>query len=238
MHPIELRRVPPFAALASADLAQAAIAVRCADHRHGAPLFRVAEPCTSVPFVLDGFVRLYRPMPDGGEVTTGIVGPGGLLAAAALRGQGEHDDAATALGYVRTVDFPAPTLLDLAGRCPPLFAELALCLAARVDDAHAGAAAAAKGYLMSRVLYALRRLTRSNCLGIEAGSFCPLAVRLSHAELARLVGAERASVSRLLRVLGERGVVRREHGHVTGVVAAPAPGGTDAPRAEMFGAGR
>ncbi len=218
MRTIELRRVAPFATMAPAELVAIAAVARLYNYRHGARLFRAGDAVTSVTIVLDGFVRLSRATPHGEEVTTAIVRPGGLAAVAALRGRATHDDAAEAIGRVRTVELPALTLLGLACRSPRLFAELAQCLVARVDDAYLGAATDSEGQLPSRVLHTLRHLARPIPAASAADAMCPLAVRLSHAEVARLVGADRSTVTRLLRSLAERGLVRRERGHVIGVV--------------------
>lgn len=233
MLPVELRRVPLFAAMTPAELAAITAAARSSDYAHGGQMFRTGDPCADVIVVLRGYVRLFRFASGGAEVTTGIVRPGGLVAVTALCGGTNHDGEAQALGRVRTIEIPAPTFLGLVGRSPRLFAEVAVCLASRISDAYADATVAAQEELPSRILRTLRRLALPNSGEGHPQAIRPLAVRLSHAEVARLVQADRASVTRSLRLLEERGVIGRRQGHVTGVVLAVASEGArrgDRPR--------
>lgn len=211
-----------FAEMTPSNLAVVAAVTRASEYAHGERLFRAGDACDGVTVAVDGFVRLFRLAPDGAEATIGIVRPGGFVAVASLRGEAVHDHAAEALGYVRAVEVPAATLLALARRSPDLFAAITRGLWARTDDAYAAAAVDRQGELPTRILHALRRLARPSRVGGGAAvdPVCPLAIRLSHAEVARLVGADRASVTRAFRRLGEEGLIRRERGHVIGVALA------------------
>jgi len=231
MHPAELRRFRPFATLASADLMGIASVARSCHYQHGARIFRAGDPCAGVILVLDGFVRLSRCTSNGAEVVTGIVRPGCLAAVAALRGAATHDHDAEALGHVRAVEVPASPVLALVCHSSRLFEELARSLVARADEAYADSVIDAHEHLPSRILRTLRHLVRELPAGRDAQSTHPLAVRLSHAEVARLVGSDRSSVTRALRLLEERRLIRRERGHVTGVVLMPggSPEGGTAP---------
>ncbi len=226
MRPIELHRITPFATLTPPHRAALAAVARSSVHRHGERLWQTGDPCVDVIVLVDGFVRLFRLSSDGTETTTDIVRSGSLLAVTALHGGTVHDNSAEVLGRAHTVEIPATTVLGLAGESPQLFAEIARCLVARTDAVYAGAAIDAQESLPSRLLYVLRRLARPDPAdhGIEdralAGVLHPLAMRLSHAEAGRLVGADRTSVTRAFRQLVHRGLIRRERGHVTGVALA------------------
>lgn len=218
MLPIELRRVPLFTAMTRADLAVIAATMRSTHFPHGARLFRTGDICIEVTVVRDGYVRLFRRTADGAEITTGIVRPGCLVAVASLRNGTTHDSDAEAIGRVRTIEVPAATLLGLMGRSPYLFAEVAGCLATRISDAYVDAVTDAQEQLSSRILHTLRRLALPGPGERQAKEIRPLAVRLSHAELARLVGADRVTVTRTLGRLEEQGLIGRKHGHITGVM--------------------
>jgi len=220
---IELRRIAPFAALPPATLGAVASLAGLRTCRRGERLFRAGDPCGSMFVVLDGFVRLARPLPNGIEATVGVAGPGRLLGAAVLLGRSSHDSSTEALGIVRAVELPMPVFLSEGAH--QLLAPLATLLLARLDAAWSDAAGDLQGTVGCRLLRVLRRFARP-VRGSGHGSenrMARLAVRLSHAELARLVGAERATVSRELRNLAMRGAVELERGHVVGVATA-APG--------------
>lgn len=211
----QFARLPPFASLTPADVARIATTARSFEHSPRAWLFRPMDPCVSIIIVADGFVRLARSDSDGAEVTVGLVGPGGLADISALRGCSAHDAGAQALSHVRTVELPAAGLLDMASHSPCVFEALVRCLITRRNDVYVDAVAAAGEDLSVRLLATLLRLARPAATGAER----PLAVRLSHADVARLIGADRSTVTRLIGALAEQGFVRRERGHVTGIAA-------------------
>jgi CRP-like cAMP-binding protein len=108
----------------------------------------------------------------------------------------------------------------LPSRPPPrLCVGLIRCLVARLDDAYVGAQADAQAPPAPRIVHTLRCVARPYRLrGTDA--MHPLAVRLSHADVARLVGADRTTVTRLLGSLAAQGLVQRERSHITSVAAA------------------
>lgn len=218
MRPIELRRVPLFTTMAPADLAAVASAGRPADYQRGTVLFGGGDPCAGVSVVLDGVVRLFRPMLEGREVTTGIVRTGELLALCSLHGDVAHRDHAEALNRVRAVEFPAATLHMLGQRCPHLHEQVLRSLLERLNAAYA-AVVIAREEVPVQILHLLRSLARFDTAAPRRPdeALHPLALRLSHAELARLVGTDRPTVTRTLRLLQEQGLIRRERGHVIGV---------------------
>lgn len=186
-------------------------------YRHGEQLFHAGECCTDISILLDGFVRLFRTTLDGAEVTTAIVSPESMITMAMLRGDATHNAHAEAIGRIRTIQIPTTTFLDLMSRYPTFSEEIALRLIARTSDLYMDITADVHGQLWSRVLHTLRSLVRSTRAASDDGAVHLLAYRLSHAEIARLVGTNRSSVTRALRLLDERGLVRLERGHVTGV---------------------
>lgn len=170
--------------------------------------------------VLDGLVHLTRADPAGRPLTTGLVGPGGLLGLAALRGAAAHDDRATALSRVRALELPAADLLAPGHTAPALLAAVADGLRARLDRAYATRAAAGED-APTRLLALLRTLAAPAPAG---AALAPLALRPTHAALARLLGADRATVTRALRALAAAGLARAERGHVVAVAPAGAAG--------------
>lgn len=166
--------------------------------------------------LLDGFVRVVQPLPDGGEAPVGVAGPGMLLGLAGLRGRTTHDESAVSLTVVRAVGLPSPALL--AEHDSRLLAPFASLLLAHGAAACVEATAALGESVRSRLLRVLRRLARPASATSDSGErIARLAVRLSHLDLSQLVGAERTTVTRELGVLVEQGVVVAHHGHVIGV---------------------
>lgn len=213
----ELRDIAPFTTLPRSQRVVVAASVELYTYRHGEQVFHAGEHCTDATILLDGFVRLFRTNLDGAEVTTAIVSPGSMVTTAMLRGRAVYDAHAEAIGRIRTLQIPTPTFLDLMCRYPAFAEEVVSSLIVRTHERYMDITAESYGELWSRILSTLRRLARSTRTGGHEGAVLPLAYRLSHAEIARLVGANRSSVTRALRLLDERGLIRLEHGHVTGV---------------------
>lgn len=207
----------PFTTLPRDQQTAVLSSVRVRNFRHGERVLHASDACTTVTILLDGFVHLFRTNPDGAEVTTAIIAPGSIVAMAMLRGSALHDAHADAIGRVRTIEIPVDTFLDVMRRYPRFAEAVTQELIIRTDETFMAITTDAHGELSSRILLTLRRLVRSPRAAGDDGAVRPLAYRLSHAEIARLVGAHRSSVTRALRLLNDRGLVRLEHGHVTGV---------------------
>ena len=186
-------------------------------YRHGERVLHAGDACTAVTILLDGFVHLFRTTLDGAEVTTAIIAPGSIVATALLRESAMHDAHADAIGRVRTIEIPTASFHAVMCRYPRFAEAVTQELIIRTNETFMAITTDAHGELSSRILHTLRRLVRSPRAAGDDGAVRPLAYRLSHAEIARLVGAHRSSVTRVLRLLDDRGLVRLEHGHVTGV---------------------
>ena len=210
-----IRDIAPFATLPRSERIAIAASSRFHDYRHGDEVVHAGDVCDEVVVVLHGFVRLFRPFPDGGEATVAIVPPGHVVHMDILQGGVRHDTAAESIGVTRTMSIDTASLFALARRCPAFLDEIVRGLLSRRDAAYMDTTAT-KDPLSSHILHALRQLTRA-VRSEDESALCPLAHRLTHAEIGRLVGAHRSSVTRALAVLDGQGLVRRERGHVTAV---------------------
>lgn len=213
----ELRGIEPFASLPRPELAAIAGAARSRTSAPGTLLFARGDPCESVGWVYGGFVRLYQVAAGGTEVTTGIVPPGGLLTIAPLLNQPVHVCHAEALGQVQIVELPVQLVQAISARSSVFANSLMTCLLHRVNGAYDGAAISARAPLPERVLRVLRLLTISPTGDAPQPEMCRLGVRLSHEQLARMVGSERTTISHASRTLERQGDVQRTRGHLTHV---------------------
>ncbi len=219
-----LRWIPPFVLAPPHVLRPLATLAQMGRYQPGELLFRIGEPCNGLIALGTGYVRLSRPMTTGKEATVGIIRPGGLLSTTTLYREAVHRGSAEAISAVATVEFPGRELLALAQRSPAVLLPLLHSLIFRIDDAWSEVAADAEATVQARTLHVLRRLAQPRITAYEdqTEAIARLAVRLSHADIARLVGAERASVTRALHHLANQGMIVREHGHVTGIVVGRA----------------
>lgn len=222
MLPVELIRIPIFALLRPDALASTAAIASIHFHRRGTRMFRAGDACEEMSLLLDGFVRLFRVQPSGAERTVALIRPGGVLAIAGLRAEEAHVNDAEALSDARVVDLPVAALQAIGDRNPEVLANLAGGLLARIAGDCTDAAFDAQANLAQRAQRVLALLMRTDRTAIAAQpEMRQLAVHLSHADLARLLGADRASVTRALQSLEARGLVQRERGHLARVGLSP-----------------
>jgi CRP/FNR family transcriptional regulator len=219
-----LRSLPPPALVALARVAQPR------DFARGERLLHQGAPCRGPMLLLRGTIELRRRSPQGAERTIAVLGPGEVFGLASLRGGTSSDNHADALTAVRVAAILTEDLIELGERHPVVLAYLARAVAGRMGVACQDAAADA-GHLTDRLLRLLRRFeTPSPAAPEETAALRALPTGLSHAELARMLGAERASVTRALADLETRGLVTRRHGHVAAVAAGCRWGAGTAPQ--------
>lgn len=221
MLPVELLHIPLFASLRSATLVSVASQVAVCSHARGALLFRAGDACDDVTLLLDGVVRLSRREQRGAARTVALIRPGGLVSVVALRGEPEHVNEAVALTAVRVVNVPIAAVKEIGLRHADLLASLTGTLLERIADDCIDAASGAQPKLARRTFALLDRLAEfaSDELSSKPTGMRRLAHPLSHADLARVLCADRASVTRALGRLEARGLIERERGHVASVAA-------------------
>lgn len=200
-----LRKFWLFADLDEADIASlsgVAIPTQVGD---GRVLFRKGDPTPGLHLVEAGAVKIYVLTTEGEERIVDIIGPGefcgemGVVDAAPSGAWGE------AMGTTLLRVIPAQALEAL------LLANPALCL--RLCRSVVSKLRAASRQLdetiflgaRERVLRQLMRLAERHGRPTEDG--LRLTVRLTHQELAQMVGTARETVSRVLAELQERGLL-------------------------------
>ena len=178
---------------------------------HGEVITRQGEPVTSLFLVTEGIVRLSAVSGRGREVVVGLLGPGDVFGEAGLLG-GTSPVEARAVGSARVVAMPLDTLRDLLGRHPETAEQLLRMIAARLHRTSGVLREALTGDLRTRVSGRLRDLAREH--GWAAADGVRLRVPLTQTELARMVGASREAVNRMLGSLVDQGLVRTDGGMV------------------------
>lgn len=124
LSPLELQTILPVAGIDRRDRARLATRSHLMDYRAGDRLYRAGEPCPNIGIVRAGFVWLFRVDRDGKEVTTGIVGPGGLLSVDPLLGRAIHGSEAEALNRVQIMEIPVESITALGTRDTAFLASL------------------------------------------------------------------------------------------------------------------
>ncbi|MDQ4075812.1 MAG: Crp/Fnr family transcriptional regulator, partial [Chloroflexota bacterium] len=213
----DIRDIAPFSALPRNERIAVASSSRFDDWRHGERLFQARTSADEVVILLHGTVRLFRALDVGHEATISILAPGHIVDIGGLAGGASRNIIAEAVGTARTIHLPTSAFLALGSRYPSFFEELASALLLRPDALYTDAAGSPTAPLAARVLDILHRVAHPASPQADRATIQPLAHRLTQAEIARFVGANRSSVARARATLEEEGLVCRERGHVTGV---------------------
>ncbi|MBT2500279.1 Crp/Fnr family transcriptional regulator [Agromyces sp. ISL-38] len=216
-----LTEVELFADLSAAERAEMDVALPARTVRRGELIYSQAEPVSALFILKAGRVRIFRLSEDGKALTMAILGPGAVFGEMLLVGQRMYDNYAEAIEDSIICQLDAQQveqrlladpriavrvsrllgdrvaaletrLLDLAVR--PLSARVASTLLALADGTEGGPAGAGP---------AARPLTAR--LG---------PIRLTHEQIAGLLGATREATSRVLAELAANGTIRQSRGRI------------------------
>lgn len=149
----------------------------------------------TVYIVKSGRVRL-----ESGNVAVGVLGPSQVFGTSALFGAADTQERAVALDDVVLCEAPAGQFLEAMSSHPILAARVAQLLARQLQDLQRSVRRAAEDSVEARLAALVLQL--ADC---DARAEIH---RLSQADLARLIGASRESVSRLLSGWERDGLVR------------------------------
>jgi CRP/FNR family transcriptional regulator, cyclic AMP receptor protein len=177
----------------------------------GELVFSQSQPSSSLFILKSGRVRIFRVTEEGKAMTIGILEPGAIFGEMVLVGQRMRDNYAEAIEDssvcrldVRDVERFLLSDPRIAVRIARLLGEQVARLEERLTDlAHRPLVAR-----IARALIALSGGHRNRPPLVTRG------IRITHEQLAGLVGATRESTSKIMAELSSQGVVRQTRGRV------------------------
>ena len=169
---------------------------------------------TKVVFLIKtGRVRIARNTADGKEVTVAILGPGDMFGEDALFGGGERTNVATCMEETLICKAHADDLFKLLENNSALALNVAQMLNDRLSDASATIEDLAYAKISDRLVNLFERLAVEH--GRPAGDGTLLDVRLTHADIASIIGSTRETVSLEMNQLVRAGQIKQEGGYIT-----------------------
>jgi CRP/FNR family transcriptional regulator len=175
-------------------------------------IFDQGDPTRLVYFIKRGTVRIARLTEDGKEVTTAVLGPGDLFGVESLFSATERSTVAVANDDVLLCTAKADDLFGMLRSDPQLAINVAKVLSDRLTDAAGAMQDLAYARVADRLLSLFRRLAAEHGTPIEDG--VRIAPRLTHAEIASLIGSTRETVSLELSNLVKSGQIRMDSRHI------------------------
>jgi CRP/FNR family cyclic AMP-dependent transcriptional regulator len=204
----DLRRIPLFAGLDREALDRLARGSQVRSYKRGETIMREGDPSDALFIIRSGTVKVSLSDENGREVTLNLLGPEDFFGELALL------DASTRSA---TVAAQTPVEVDAISRTafenclqdqPDLGLRLAQGLAQRVRELSESVRTLALLDVYGRLARALTGLSTAQ------GGEMVVEQRLTHQELANMVGASREMVSRIMRDLAVGGYIDTESGRI------------------------
>ena len=176
-------------------------------------VFDQGDSSRLVYLVKRGKVRLTRLTSEGKEVTVAVLGAGDLFGEETLFASTPRTTHAVCIEETLLCSAKADDLFSLLSETPTLALNVAKVLSDKLLDASATMEDLAYANVPDRILHALARLGDEH--GIETPAGVLLNLRLTHADIASLIGSTRETVSLELSQLIKAGRVAFDGKHLT-----------------------
>jgi CRP/FNR family transcriptional regulator len=181
-------------------------------------IFDQGDPARMVYLVKSGKVKLVRQTEDGKEILVAVLGPGDIFGEEVVfHEELERSTIAECLEPSLVCMARAENVYAMLSRHPLLALNVAKYLLEQRDDALAVVEDVAYLKVPDRILRLLERLAVEHGRPVAGGTVLDL--RLTHADIASLVGSTRETVSQQMSVLTKSGRVRVDG---KSIVLAPA----------------
>lgn len=212
MHPLAavLQNVPIFTGLGEPVLDR--LASRCVPRAvgEGFMLFRAGDRCSGLYVVLEGRVRIYRTAPDGREQTIAVEGPGRPVAELPLFDDGPYPASASTSTASRLIFLPRGEFEHAFRTDPDVASSVVRALGARLRHMVQLVETLAFRDVAARLAMLLADYAEHDGVPVEDGVAVDLA--RTQEELAAEIGTARESVSRAMKQLKARGLIRKANG--------------------------
>lgn len=210
--PERLRRIPLFADFHAKDLQMIHRLALSERYPRGATIFSENDPGDALHVVLQGMVRIYRMADDGREKTLAFLEEGEFFGEMALLDGGRRSAIAEALEETCVLVIPRADFVRLLTERPDIALEIIRVLSQRLRQTNAQLMEAI--FCDARQRVALTLVDLASRHGNPSPDGVSIALRVTHQELAHMVGSARETVSRVLASLQDEGLLRTNGRHL------------------------
>ena len=202
-----------FSGLASSDLAEMAASFRAREYARGSKLFLQGQPAAVYYLVGEGQVKVFQTSSEGFDVILHIFGPGDLIGALPMLGEGTYPGTAVGLTEVVAFSVSSEDFEVILKRFPAVTVNLLHFAAGIIQASHARLRELATERVERRIARTIARLASQTGVKTEEG--ITLSVPLSRQDLADLTGTTLFTVSRTLKAWERKGIVRASRAALT-----------------------
>lgn len=179
-------------------------------------VFYSPEQRTEVLFILkQGRVRIFRLSPSGKALTTAIITPGTIFGEMTILGQRMHNSFAEALEPCVICLMSREDVQQMLLNDPRIAARIAACLGERLVEMEQRLTDVVFKAVPQRIVSVLLTLGDGGPSARRWPFVAPLhEVRLTHEQLAELVGTSRETTTKVLNELRDRGLIALRRGAI------------------------
>lgn len=203
-----LQRVPLFEGLCADHLTSLANLLVERSFPRGETIFFEDDPGEALFIVQSGDVKIYRIAEDGREKTLALLGPGEFFGEMALVDGGPRSAIAQALSKTVLYVLHRSDFHKLIASNPSMSLGIIKVLSHRLRQTNAQIMDIIFRDVRGRIAQTLLTLSRERGVSVPGGR--KIDMKLTHQELANLVGTARETVSRVLAELQDAGTLRVE----------------------------
>ena len=184
----------------------------CAERRYprGATIFSEGDPSDSVFILVGGLVELASVSSKGGETILYILKPDEIFGELLFSEETRAFDALASTDVTVTV-IPRRNFEEILGSTPTVSRNFIRLLSRRLAKAERGLAGFGHTWSYHRLARVLLRLTREHGIQTPNGTLIPL--RLTHGDLAKLIGTTRETVTTQINKFKRLGLLKRDGRH-------------------------
>jgi CRP/FNR family cyclic AMP-dependent transcriptional regulator len=172
----------------------------------GTRVFDQGDPTRVVYLVKRGAVKISRETEEGKDVTVALLGPGDMFGEETLFDARPRTTVAVIVEDALLCQARAEDLFALLASDPALALNVAKVLSKGLDDARDTMEDLAYAKVPERIVHLFRKLAAEHGVAVEGGTRIDL--RLTHADVASLIGSTRETVSLELGKLVDAGRLR------------------------------
>ncbi|WP_422933053.1 Crp/Fnr family transcriptional regulator [Sinomonas sp. P47F7] len=208
-----LNEVDLFADLSAAELHEMDLMAPAKLFHRGELLYSQAQPVKALFILKTGRVRVFRVAADGKALTLAILEPGAVFGEMVLVGQRMYDSYAEAIEDSMVCQLGVADVEHFLLSDPRIAVRISRLLGERVAEL--------EGRLSDLALRPLPARVASTLLSVAESSPAPRfgraapTVRLTHEQVAGLLGATREATSKILSDFASRGLIRQGRGRIT-----------------------
>lgn len=207
-----LNEVDLFVDLSAAEIREMDMMAPARLFRRGELLYSQAQPVKALFILKTGRVRVFRVTEDGKALTMAILEPGAVFGEMVLVGQRMYDSYAEAIEDAMVCQLGVDDVERFLLSDPRIAVRISRLLGERVAEL--------EGRLSDLALRPLPARVASTLLGMaqwpSSSRFgrAPT-IRLTHEQIAGLLGATREATSKILSEFASRGLIRQGRGRIT-----------------------